>query len=342
VISADLFEHSSHLYPISKLWFIVDCDVIRFATTCAGQPVHLWDAYTGKLRASMKGLDQYYEMISAYSITIDAACQNLIAGYSKMFKVFDIERPEREISHFNTCGTYSKSKRIKRVFNVYLTFDWTIDRQNGQTGHISCLTVNPANQSIIGVGSFGRQIGLYSLTDHEQICVLLGQNAGLTHLQFSGDGSRLYSAGRKSEELLCWDMRHLGQILFSMKRPASTNQRLLFALNASSKYLVSGDQNGFVHWWDVKQFESGAQFSCLEPSVSVKLEDDCLNGVGIHPSLPILATSSGQRQFRQLLLTDDQDDDETLFSEKPDGNNFVRLWWTTDVDEFNQLYCQQS
>lgn len=75
-----------------------------FATTCAGQPIHLWDAYNGKLRASMKGLNQYEEIISAFSITIDSTNSHLLAGYNKSFKVFDLEHPNKELVHFNTCG----------------------------------------------------------------------------------------------------------------------------------------------------------------------------------------------------------------------------------------------
>lgn len=171
---------------------------------------------------------------------------------------------------------------------------------------------------------------------------MLGQNAGLTQLQFSTDGRRLYSAGRKCGELLCWDMRNLGQILFAMKRPASTNQRLYFDLNASSSYLVSGDQSGQLNWWDVRSIEADrTPDSCLSPTMSWNCESDCLNSVSLHPTLPIVVTGSGQRHFGKLLNQNCEDAD-LVFSHTPNGQNWMRLWWSADLTQFNQVYSQSS
>ena len=83
----------------------IDCVHRRhsFMATSAGQPIHVWDAYHGKIIQTFKGYDQYFEMISALSIAIDPQCTKVFAGYNKTIKVFDIERAD-QIDQISTCG----------------------------------------------------------------------------------------------------------------------------------------------------------------------------------------------------------------------------------------------
>lgn len=76
--------------------------------------------------------------------------------------------------------------------------------------------------------------------DGNALCLLSGQSGGLTQLLFSQDGSLLLSAGRKDNEILCWDLRHLGQTLWVARRPHTTNQRLYMDLSSDERYLLSG------------------------------------------------------------------------------------------------------
>lgn len=57
---------------------------------------------------------------------------------------------------------------------------------------------------------------------------------------FSPDGLQLYSGGRKDPEILCWDLRNPGQVLFTIKRTLETNQRIYFDLSADGTYLLTG------------------------------------------------------------------------------------------------------
>lgn len=74
------------------------------------------------------------------------------------------------------------------------------DEKTGQKGIISCIAVNPFNPKILAFGSYDKTIGFYEDSDLTEICVLTGQKGGLTHLEFSADGNRLYSGGRKVVE----------------------------------------------------------------------------------------------------------------------------------------------
>ena len=90
-------------------------------------------------------------------------------------------------------------------------------------------------------GTYLRSIGVYGTEDGAPLCILQGQAGGVTHLQFSPDGTRLYSGGRKDPEVLCWDLRNLGRIMFSMQRNVTTNQRVYFDMDWSGRYLFSGE-----------------------------------------------------------------------------------------------------
>lgn len=82
-------------------------------------------------------------------------------------------------------------------------------------------------------------LGLYSLDGHG-ICLLSGQGGGLTQLLFTQDGTRLLAAGRKDSEILCWDLRNLGQVLWVAQRPHTTNQRIYMDISPDNNHLLSG------------------------------------------------------------------------------------------------------
>lgn len=83
-------------------------------------------------------------------------------------------------------------------------------------------------------------IGLYSEGTGKALCILQGHEGGITHLKFSDDGLRLYSGGRKDSEILCWDLREPGKVLFSVPRHVNTHQRIYFDLSPNGEYLFTG------------------------------------------------------------------------------------------------------
>ena len=54
-----------------------------FASTSANQPVHLWDAFTGSLRASYIALNSVYELTSAHSLCFSNDGRQLLCGFKK-------------------------------------------------------------------------------------------------------------------------------------------------------------------------------------------------------------------------------------------------------------------
>lgn len=71
--------------------------------------------------------------------------------------------------------------------------------------------------------------------------ILRGHKSGITQLQFSPDGLKLYSGSRKGDnDIVCWDLRNVGQTLYSAERTVTTNQRIYFDISSDGKYLISG------------------------------------------------------------------------------------------------------
>ncbi|KAL3256816.1 hypothetical protein MRX96_017106 [Rhipicephalus microplus] len=131
-------------------------------------------------------------------------------------------------------------------------------------------------------------------------------------------------------EILCWDLRNLGKVLYCMKRTVTTHQRMYFELSRCGNFLVSGNSNGIVTVWDL-QVEPLELEDCeplKKPGLFFKAHDDCVNGVSLHPTMPVYATTSGQRKFPEL----SDDDSDTLFTFKhlEKADNSLKLWLIDD------------
>lgn len=272
-----------------------------FVTTSRDHPVHLWDSLSGQLRCSYRAFNHLDELTSANSVAFSNDGQFLYCGFEKMIRVFDISRPGRDCE---SRPTYMKL---------------------GQAGIISCIATNPSVNSVYAAGSYARSVALYSEPKGDMMCMFQGQIGGITHIKFSQDGTKLYSGGRKDPEILCWDIRNPGVILFTLQRNVTTNQRMYFDLDSTGRYVMSGNQDGAVTVWDTVQAPtSGADGGepILRPLNSFSAHRDTVNSLGCHPNSPFIATGSGQRHFKVLGLSDSEDSDV----ENGVSDNSVKLW----------------
>ncbi|KAM5171413.1 LOW QUALITY PROTEIN: telomerase Cajal body protein 1 [Mantella aurantiaca] len=199
----------------------------------------------------------------------------------------------------------------------------TFQKKQGQPGIISCMAFSPCGD-IYACGSYSRCVGLYSYEEGISLSLLHGPHGGVTHLLFSPDGNVVFSGGRKDPEILCWDVRHPGKVLSSMKREVVTNQRIYFDMEISGRFLLSGDTSGLVTAWDIM---SPPVDGILSPALQFQGHKDCVNGVSLHPSLPILATTSGQRKFPESEDSGDESRDPEGTEPCLGGENCLQLWW---------------
>ncbi|XP_069799054.1 telomerase Cajal body protein 1 [Dendropsophus ebraccatus] len=271
------------------------------ASSSRDNPIHVWDAFTGNLKASYRAYNHLDELTAAHSLCFSPDGSRLFCGFDKMVRVFDTSRPGRD------CESRP-----------------TFQKKQGQPGIISCMAFSP-DQDIYACGSYSRSLGLYSYEEGVTLAILHGSIGGVTHLLFSADGHCIFSGGRKDPEILCWDVRHPGQVLTSLRRNVTTNQRMYFDMESSGRYLLSGDTQGTVSVWDMlSPPEDGVSL----PALQFQAQKDCVNGISLHPSLPILATASGQRRFPE---SEDSGDESQKKVERAKrvraGENGLQLWW---------------
>lgn len=208
----------------------------------------------------------------------------------------------------------------------------------GQRGIISTCEFSP-DGATVACGSYDGTVGLYSSKNGDLSGMLHSNNRGVTQVQFSPDGNRIYSGSRMDNDLICWDVRYMACDLFHLTRKVQTNQRIYFDIGSrscvkrestSEEILVSGGTDGNVMFWDIPQNQNtGAdkdnyESFDLESCCSYQVHKDCVNGVSIHPFLPVLATSSGQRHYNYASYFSDVSDSDS--SEIEIEENCLKLW----------------
>ncbi|XP_030636754.1 telomerase Cajal body protein 1 [Chanos chanos] len=285
----------------------LDPDTCFIASSSRDNPVHIWDAFYGDLRASFRPYNHLDELTAAHSLCFSPDGSRLYCGFDKTVRVFYTDRPGRDCEERPT-----------------------VVKKQGQGGIVSCMAFSPC-QSMYACGSYSRTAALYSCQDGCLLALLPARHrGGLTHLLFSPDGRRLYTGSRKDPEILCWDLRDPGRVLFSLQRNVTTNQRIYFDLDPSGRYLLSGGTEGVVSVWDTLTAPPDGNEEVLQPQLQFQAHRDCTNGISVHPFMPLLATASGQRQFcwpSDGSSGSDSDEERVMSSESVRQDNALVLWW---------------
>ncbi|XP_033219378.1 telomerase Cajal body protein 1 [Belonocnema kinseyi] len=285
--------YDSCWYPYMNSWDPATC---CYLTTSQETPIHLWDAFTGGLRATYRAYNQVDEVEPAISVRFIKSGTEIWCGFKGALRKFETDRPGRQTE------------------NIFLKNDFP-----NVTGLVSCIRENPIMPGLLAFGTYSKHIGLYQ---DGPICSFK-TGSGVTQVEFSPCGTKLYSAVRRNNEFFCWDLRNPGVVLWSLEdRAANTNQRIYFDISSDGSTIVSGGTDGFVRIWEVNEpRENQIEAEELNPISRIQLSKDCINGVSLHARLPLLATTSGQR------ICDE---------EEKHRDNSVRLWWFGNVGkQFN-------
>ena len=209
--SALKVQEGETIYDLAWLPSMTSADPASccFFSTSRDNPVHVWDAFTGQCRGSYCAYTDAEELTAGYCIAFDdhAGSQQLYVGFNNCVRVFDLSRPGRE---HRIVPTFKRANR----------------ETTGQRGIISCIAFNPDKSGLYACGSYSRNVGLYAAPKGNLLYNLQGQRGGITQVLWSRDGNYLFSGGRKDREILCWDVRNTGDVLLSLPRIVSTNQRL--------------------------------------------------------------------------------------------------------------------
>lgn len=85
--------------------------------------------------------------------------------------------------------------------------------------------------------------------------------------------------------------------------------------------------------WDTQTAPTDGDEQLLQPQLRFQAHWDCTNGISIHPFMPLLATSSGQRQFpwpsdsEGDSASDGEGDEAILSPQEIRQDNTLSLWW---------------
>ncbi|XP_011162974.1 telomerase Cajal body protein 1 [Solenopsis invicta] len=271
-------------YPFMNSWEPVTC---CFLSTSRESPIHLWDAFTGELRATYRAYNQVDEVDASISVQFVNSGKEIWCGFKNTVRTFDTDRPGRQTSDI----------QFKQDFPNMI-------------GLVSCIRENPIMPGLVAFGTYSKCIGLYK---DGPLCTFK-TGSGVTQIEFSPCGMKLFSVVRKNSEFLCWDLRNPGNVLYSLEgRQSDTNQRIQFASTPDSKQIISGGVDGYITVWELPEIINYDEEG-LSPKYKIRLSKDCINGISLHTSLPIIATSSGQRQCGM---------------ENKCRDNSVRLWWAS-------------
>ncbi|XP_076843471.1 telomerase Cajal body protein 1 [Brachyhypopomus gauderio] len=282
----------------------LDPDTCFIASSSRDNPVHIWDAFYGDLRATFRPYNHLDELTAAHSVCFSPDGSRLYCGFDKAVRVFHTARPGRDCEERPT-----------------------VVKKQGQSGIISCMAFSPS-QAVYACGSYSRSVGLYSCDDGSLLALMPQRHhGGVTHLLFSPDGLRLYTGSRKDPEILCWDLRDPGQVLFSLPRTVRTNQRIYFDLDPSGRYLISGDTDGVMSVWDTLTAPPDGNEVVLQPLLQFQAHRDCTNGISVHPYMPLVASCSGQRHFPSPADDSSSDEEGPMSSDDIIEDNAVMLWW---------------
>ncbi|XP_065680194.1 metacaspase-2 isoform X9 [Hydra vulgaris] len=298
--------YSTDWYPFMNF---ANPDSCLFLSSSRDHPVHLWDAVTGEVRCSYRAFDQMDELTSALSVSFNADGSKIYAGFNNKIRVFESSRPGRDCIEMSTVGKKGSRKKTRM-----------------QHGIVSCINFPKQYNGCYALGSFSKTVGLYDCNTDENICVMHGHKGGVTQVQFTNDGCYLFSGGRKDNEILCWDMRSTVEPVFKLSREVNTNQRIQFDIDRSDSYVFTGNTNHLIGFYNLHHVFDNLNDDecCFKPTRMFQAHEDVVNGVSLHPSLPLLVSTSGQRHFFVDDSSDSDSSGDTPTARKID--NSMRIW----------------
>lgn len=247
---------------------------------------------------------------SALSIAISPEAGQLVAGLDRRLCLFDPACPGRDYS------TISLHRR----------------REESLPGLIGTLCFSPTEPGLVAAGSYAGGAALVDTRCATTLCLLHGTSGtGVSLVRFSADGNYIYTGSRGTNaSIQCWDVRNSSGALYSMPRACPTYQRLEFCIAPSGRHLVAGDEEGAVRWYDLRD---GGEVGAFRAA------SDTINGVSVHPFLPVLATASGQRRLPETQGSSDEEEEEGDHEDAEHMKSNVLGVWLLDSVPFEEVGC---
>jgi len=235
------------------------------------------------LRNTYRPFNNVEEVCHAYSLCFSADRGQILAGFDRTIRIFDLQRPGRQ------------------------TEEWLLSTRagKGQKGIIGSLAASIASPGVYAAGSYSKSICIYQrgckgkplmwLSD----CQASYEMGGVTQLVWVNEWM-LLSGHRCDRWLRFWDLRKADSerhkestlqapkaLLHRFPRHTRTHQR--FGFSTKGDLLSTGDDSGAILFYSLSHLsETGIiREAHGRPCVSAML----------HPTLDIILSSSGSRDF---------------------------------------------
>lgn len=259
-----------------------DPSTCTFLATCRDQPAHLWDAFSGALRASYVARDELEQVVGAYSATFTPDGEQILCGFERAVRMFHTSRAGAPAATWRTCKTRRDAEGLR--------------------GILGCIAAAPLGSSLFALGSYSGATGVYARGDGGRcgpVALLGGHTAGVTHVAFGLDHTQLFTGARRDGRILRWDLRRSTQPLCAYARDADSNQRLLFSLDASARWLATGSRDGRALIYDLAEPRGGTPAPGAGDGwpVAEHAAPAAVSGAMLHPLLPLLGLAHGERLF---------------------------------------------
>ena len=337
------------------------------------QPVHLWDAYTGQIRATYRPYNTLDEMESPTVVAFSPDGATIYTGgfrTDRLLHVFDLAVPGRVSTVLRLGKTRRSSDGQKGIVSAVATKNAsTTTTTSAGNNNLLCVgTYSPGSiylydtrsgnlptgtilegMSLVGHGKghFRRKRRFASISSEQQeqqssstdrddnnntstsTQSIFSQarakwfqsraQGGITQLQFAPNSDNsdyyLYSASRRSDAVLLWDLRMLSgnseyqseplRGIRSFATQADTNQRLQFDVDRSGRRIYIGGLDARVRCYDTS---TGKLEGILgeEEDGSSSIFDQAVNGVSLcntgadgsqQETSNRLVAATGERQF---------------------------------------------
>lgn len=298
-----------------------------FFTAAKDQPVQLRDcASPAAPRASYVATNHSDEVVGAHSVACSRDGGALVGGYDRLLLLFHAGRPGHECARWPTTPTRASKGGQRGIISsvafagddaaVFAAgcFDGSVAAYDTRTsGVVQAFTDGPP----AATGGGGCEAAM--ILDYRPAAAVAGAGASagastapappprgragsaprpaVTQVSFTPDGRHLCVGFRRHCELRVWDARKPAAPALRCYRDASSNQRLQFSVDSTSRWLASGSRDGRVALYDLLRGEAAA---AAEAWVALP---DAVACVALHPMGVALATATGERRRRASVGT---------------------------------------
>ncbi|KAI0076849.1 hypothetical protein K474DRAFT_1644216 [Panus rudis PR-1116 ss-1] len=325
-----------------------------FAASVRESPVKLLDASDGRLRASYRIVDHRERQIAPNSLAFNPMGTRLYCGFEDAIEVFDVLSPG-EGTRLHTTPSKKSRDGLKGIIST-LAFSNDVSSEVYAAGSLTPSSATNSN------------IALFTESTGDVPVMFVGSDTsagfGVRHscIQVMFNPIRpylLYASFRRHDTIYCWDVRgDVGTPLRTYRSPVKkdgnpTNQKTRFDVDIYGRWLGVGDQDGNISLFDLGSAEadpieitSEVSQRDLEPTLKYPAHADTIGSVGFHPSLPVLFSISGSRNFETPPASDESDSSDDTDEEEevnlvqkekrmkvrkdayrpPSKDNLVKLW----------------